>query len=298
MSEAFLWGLLSASSLLLGGLAALRFRIESRLLGLVMAFGAGVLISAVAYELVDEAFTTSASGAGIPLGLTAGALAFFAGDALIDRLGGDDRKSMGGEQAAGSPLAIVLGIVLDGVPESVVIGLTILHGGAVSAAMVVAVFLSNLPEAVAATTGLAAAGWRPRSVLFLWTGVVLVSALAALAGYALFGDASPRTIAFVLSFAAGAILTMLADTMMPEAFRAGRQAGRARHDARLRGRVRRVGPRVAGSDGPKATRAGALWRPSGRPQKDGAPRGSADQCLRPAAARPPRATPLPELWAR
>ena len=227
MSEAFLWGLLSAGSLLLGGLAALRFRVGSRLLGLVMAFGAGVLISAVAYELVDEAFTTSASGAGIPLGLTAGALTFFAGDAVIDRLGGDDRKSMGGEQAAGSPLAIVLGIVLDGVPESAVIGLTLVHGGGVSAAMIVAVFLSNLPEAVAATTGLSSAGWRHRNILFLWTGVVLVSALASLAGYGLFG-ASPRTVAFVLSFAAGAILTMLADTMMPEAFaRGGKLVGLA-----------------------------------------------------------------------
>ena len=220
MSEAFLWGLLSASSLLLGGLAALWFRVGSRLLGLVMAFGAGVLISAVAYELVDEAFTT-ASGGGIPLGLAAGALTFFVGDAVIDRLGGDDRKSMGGEQAAGSPLAIVLGIVLDGIPESAVIGLTLLHGGAVSAAMIVAVFLSNLPEAVAATTGLAAAGWRQRAILLVWTGVVLVSALASLAGYGLFGDASPSTVAFVLSFAAGAILTMLADTMMPEAFQRG-----------------------------------------------------------------------------
>jgi zinc transporter, ZIP family len=111
---------LSASSLLLGGLVALRFRVGSRLLGLVMAFGAGVLISAVAYELVDEAFTTSAWSGGIPLGLGAGALAFFAGDALIDRLGGEGRKSMGGEQAAGSPLAIVLGIVLDGVPGKLV----------------------------------------------------------------------------------------------------------------------------------------------------------------------------------
>ena len=220
MSEAFLWGLLSASSLLLGGLAALWFRVGSRLLGLVMAFGAGVLISAVAYELVDEAFTT-ASGGGIPLGLAAGALTFFVGDAVIDRLGGDDRKSMGGEQAAGSPLAIVLGIVLDGIPESAVIGLTLLHGGAVSAAMIVAVFLSNLPEAVAATTGLAAAGWRQRAILLVWTGVVLVSALASFAGYGLFGDASPSTVAFVLSFAAGAILTMLADTMMPEAFQRG-----------------------------------------------------------------------------
>ena len=87
--------------------------------------------------------------------------------------------------------------------------------------MLVAVFLSNLPEAVAATTGLRTAGWRTRNVLGLWVVVMLVSALASLAGYGLFGDASPSTVAFVLSFAAGAILTMLADTMIPEAYEHG-----------------------------------------------------------------------------
>jgi ZIP family zinc transporter len=228
MGAAFGWGLLAASSLLIGGLLVLRVRVGDRLLGLIMAFGAGVLISAVAYELVDEAFTTSRGAGGIALGLLAGALVFFLGDAIIDRLGGSDRKSMDGKQEAGTALAIVLGIVLDGIPESAVIGLTLLEGGSVGAAMLVAVFLSNLPEAIAATTGLRTAGWRTRNVLGLWLVVMLVSALASLAGYGLFGDASPSTIAFVLSFAAGAILTMLADTMMPEAFaRGGKLVGLA-----------------------------------------------------------------------
>jgi ZIP family zinc transporter len=221
MSEAFLWGLLSASSLLLGGLAALRFRIGSRLLGLVMAFGAGVLISAVAYELVDEAFTTGKGAGGVASGLAAGALVFFVGDTIIDQMGGAGRKSMAGGHEAGTALAIVLGIVLDGIPESVVIGLTLLQGGSVGAAMLVAVFLSNLPEAIAATTGLRLSGWRTRDVIGLWLAVVLVSGLASLAGYGLFDSASPSVVAFVLSFAAGAILTMLADTMMPEAFERG-----------------------------------------------------------------------------
>jgi zinc transporter, ZIP family len=140
---------------------------------------------------------------------------------VIDRLGGDKRKSLGGPQASGSALAIVLGIVLDGIPESLVLGLTVLQAGTVSAAFLVAVFLSNLPEAIAATTGLAQAGWAKSRVLGLWVVVMLVSGLAALAGYALLDTASDRTIAFVLSFAAGAILTMLADTMMPEAFEHG-----------------------------------------------------------------------------
>lgn len=186
-----------------------------------MAFGSGVLISAVAYDLVDEAFKTSAGSGGVAGGLFAGALAFFAGDALIDRMGGEHRKSAGGEQASGSGLAIVLGTVLDGIPETAVLGLTIVEAGSVSAAILVAVFISNLPEAIAGTTGLTAAGWSGRRVMGLWTLVAAVSAVSALAGYTLLDDASNRTVAFVMSFAAGALLTMLADTMMPEAFKYG-----------------------------------------------------------------------------
>jgi ZIP family zinc transporter len=221
MLEAFAWGLFASSSLLIGGLLAIRFTVSPRVLGLVMAFGAGVLISAVAFELVEEAFEASQLLSDVALGLFAGCAAFSIGDAVIDRLGGGDRKRMGGEQAAGSPLAIVLGIVLDGVPESAVIGLTLLEGGAVSVAMLAAVFLSNLPEAVAATSGLAQAGWRRLRILELWGGVMLVSAVAALGGYVLFDGASSSMVAFVLAFAGGAILTMLADTMMPEAFEHG-----------------------------------------------------------------------------
>ena len=135
---------------------------------------------------------------------------------------------MAGEQGEGTALAIVLGIVLDGIPESVVIGLTLLQGGSVSVAMLVAVFLSNLPEAVGATSGLAIAGWRKAHIIGLWALVALVSALASLAGYAFLEDASANTIAFILAFAGGAILAMLAETMMPEAFlRGGKAVGLA-----------------------------------------------------------------------
>jgi zinc transporter, ZIP family len=226
VGEAFAWGIVAGSSLVLGGLIALRFDIPSRVVALVMAFGAGVLISAVAYELVAEAFETSAGEGGVALGLFAGALTFFAGDTLIDRFGGEGRKSSAGEQGGGSPLAIVLGIVLDGIPETAVIGLSLLEGPAVSGAVIAAVFLSNLPESIAATTGLVRSGWRPLRILALWAMVMLVSGLAALAGYGLLEDASPRAVAFVLAFAGGAVLTMLADTMMPEAYeRGGRLAG-------------------------------------------------------------------------
>jgi ZIP family zinc transporter len=219
--EALGWGAFAASSLVIGGLIALRVRVSGLVLGLVMGFGAGVLLSAVSFELVEEAFETSGLLSDVAIGLFAGCAAFSIGDALIDRMGGGERKAIDGAQAAGSPLAIVLGIVLDGIPESAVLGLTLVQGGAISVAMLAAVFLSNLPEAVAATSGLVLAGWRASRVLALWVGVVVVSALAAGAGYLLFDDASPHVVAFVLAFAGGAILTMLADTMMPEAFEHG-----------------------------------------------------------------------------
>jgi ZIP family zinc transporter len=211
----------AAWPLLAGGAVALRFEVSELVLGMVMAFGSGVLISAVAFELVEEAHDTSAGDGGVGLGLICGSVVFFAGDWLIDRMGGAHRKHSGGRQAGGSALAIVLGIVLDGIPESIVLGLTVLAGGGVSVAFLLAVALSNVPEAIAASAGLRTAGWRPLRIQGLWAGVSLVSGLAALAGYAVFDGASSATVAFVMSFAAGAILTMLADTMMPEAFEHG-----------------------------------------------------------------------------
>jgi ZIP family zinc transporter len=186
-----------------------------------MAFGSGVLISALSFELVAEAFDRANWKGVVALGLCAGSVTFFAGDSFVDRIGGADRKDSDGKQAEGAALAIVLGIVLDGIPESLVLGLTIVVGGSVSAAFLVAVALSNIPEGIAATAGLAQAGWATRRILGLWTLVALVSGLAALVGFVAFDSARPGTIAFVLSFAGGAILTMLADTMMPEAFEHG-----------------------------------------------------------------------------
>ena len=221
MLASFVWGFAAAATLIVGGAFALRFPVGERALGMVMAFGSGVLISAVAFELVQEAFDKAGGGGSVALGLVAGSVVFYTGDTLIDRIGGGDRKHSGGRQAEGSALAIVLGIVLDGIPESIVLGLTIVVSGSVSAAFLVAVALSNVPEAIAASTGLAKAGWAERRILGLWSLVAVVSGLAALFGFIAFDSAPAGTVAFVLSFAGGAILTMLADTMMPEAFEHG-----------------------------------------------------------------------------
>ena len=186
-----------------------------------MAFGAGVLISAVAYELVHEAFETSAGDGGIALGLFAGSAVFFGAEVLIDRLGGGGQTGEGDTATATAGRAIVLGIILDGIPESLVLGLTVLEAGAVSVAFLVAVFLANLPEAIAATTALSRAGRSSTRIMRFWVLVCLGFGLASLVGYVLLDAASPRTVAFVLAFAGGAILTMLANTMMPEALHHG-----------------------------------------------------------------------------
>jgi zinc transporter, ZIP family len=226
MGAAFAWGFIAASSLLLGSLLALRRPIGLHPLGLIMAFGSGVLISAVAYELVEDAFGTGGGSGAVGLGLLAGALTFFLGDLAIDRFGGDGRKSATGDQEAGSGLAILLGTILDGIPESIVLGLSLLGGGGVSIAMLTAVFISNLPEGLSSTAGLSKSGWARQRILELWVVVTVVSALSSLAGYAFFDGASDAMVAFVQSFAAGALLTMLADTMMPEAFKyGGKQVG-------------------------------------------------------------------------
>ncbi|MQA80005.1 MAG: ZIP family zinc transporter [Streptosporangiales bacterium] len=219
---AFWWGTLAASSLIVGGLLAQWLTIPRRLLGLVMGFGVGVLTSAVAYELVEDSFEHSAVGVG--LGLLCGAVTFYAGDTLIDRMGGHNRKRTTGHPANSAAPAIVLGIVLDGVPESIVLGLTVVTNGTVGLAVLAAVFLSNLPEAVAATVGLRARRWKAAPVLGLWVAVTLASGLAALLGSVLLESAPGGVVAFVNAFAGGAILTMLADTMAPEAFDNGGRA--------------------------------------------------------------------------
>lgn len=220
MVAAFGWGALGAIPLLVGALIAYHLSPGRVVQAAAMALGTGLLIGSVSFELVAEALETS-TVAWVGLLVLAGAAVFATGDWLLSRRGAGARKDPTGVQADGSALAIVLGSVLDGIPESFVLGLTVLQTGSVSAAFLAAVLISNLPEAIGATTGLLANGWSRLRVNLLWVVVTLVSGLSALAGYALLDGASGNTIAFVLSFAAGAILTMLADSMMPEAFANG-----------------------------------------------------------------------------
>jgi ZIP family zinc transporter len=226
--EAAFWGLLAASTLIVGAALALALPWKRRAIGLIAGFGAGALISAVTLDLTASAFA-EAHVAIVVAGLGAGAIAFSAGNWALHRGGAvRHRKRSAGQQAGADPLGIVLGTILDGIPESVVIGISLLAGGGVGLAFLAAVAISNLPEAISSTTGLRRVGWSTRGIMGLWAIVVSLSAVAAGAGYGLGAGAPVEVAAAIEAFAAGAVLTMLADTMMPEAFdEAGAAAGLA-----------------------------------------------------------------------
>ena len=221
MLNAFLYGLLATSSLLIGGMIASRFNLGNRTLGVIMAFGAGALISAVTYELVYEAIKMG-KGTGFPaFGFFAGALTFFLSDKLIEKFGAKGRGDLEASHSSKLIVPMVLAIILDGIPESIVIGLGIFEGGKVSLAMLVAVFISNLPEAIAGSTGMKAGGWSRGKIQLLWLIITLVCAGASVVGFSLFSQASIEWLSFIQAFAGGAILMMLANSMMPESFEHG-----------------------------------------------------------------------------
>jgi ZIP family zinc transporter len=221
MLNAFFWGLVASSSLLLGGLLGLKFKFGKRTLGIIMAFGAGTLISAVAYEMILDGIRIAAGTGAIALGFLIGAALFFLLDKWIDRVGAGNRKGIDASHESNLAIPLVLAIVLDGVPETAVIGLSLLDGGTVSMAMLIAVFLSNLPEAIASTSGMKSGGWNGKKIMLLWFIIAIVCAGAAGVGYQLLAEAAASSLAFMKAFAAGAIMMMLANTMMPEAYNHG-----------------------------------------------------------------------------
>ncbi|MBS2940303.1 ZIP family zinc transporter [Nocardioides sp. J2M5] len=203
------WGALAASSLVVGALLALVRSWSDRVVGLVLGFGAGALVASVSFELAEEGLRIGSAYA-VAAGLALGGLTYFLADRGVQRWGGRS-----GGASAGTPLAV--GAFLDGIPEQAVLGIGIAAGGAVSPALLVAIYASNLPEAIGSAADMRAAGRSRGSVVALWTGVAACCAAATVAGTLLADAVSSDGQAFVDGFAAGALLTMLIDSMVPEA---------------------------------------------------------------------------------
>jgi ZIP family zinc transporter len=220
--QAGLWGGLAGSALLVGALVGYVTRLPQRLISGIMAFGAGVLISALSFELMEEAVRHGDLLA-TALGFVSGAAVYSAANVALARQGAKHRKRSGSqqpseEQSSGSGLAIAVGALLDGIPESIVIGVSLLTGGgSVSLVAVAAVLLSNVPEGLSSSAGMKKAGRSKGYVFGVWGSIAFVSALSSLLGYVLFRGVSSGLIAGTMAIAAGAILAMIADTMIPEA---------------------------------------------------------------------------------
>ncbi|MWV17474.1 hypothetical protein F3I16_15640 [Pseudomonas sp. L-22-4S-12] len=214
--QAGLWGLVAASSLLLGAWLGVYLNLSKRLVATVMAYGSGVLIGAMCFEQIPEARRLGGLAATL-LGLLCGGALFVVINEWLDRIEYQHRRRVG-RRTSMLGLLIAAGAFLDGIPESLGLGLGLLDGGSVSQMLLVAIFLSNLPESLASANGLRAEGHSRAYIFGLWGAIVLLSGLAAMAGPALFAGMPPLWLGVALSFSAGAVMCMLVDTLIPEAF--------------------------------------------------------------------------------
>lgn len=218
--QAFVWGGFAGFALVIGALVGYFLSVSQRIIAAIMAFGSGVLISALSFELMDKAYNKGGFDS-TSIGFLSGALIYTAANWFLSLQGAKHRKRSSHhlvKEQSDNGMAIAIGSLLDGIPESIVIGLSMLEGEAVSVVAVIAIFLSNIPEGLSSAAGMKKAGHSARYIFYLWGGIALCSGIAAFLGFTVFQYFSSEVIAATTAIAAGAILTMLVDTMIPEAF--------------------------------------------------------------------------------
>ena len=221
MWNAAMWGGISGSAVLIGALAAVFLPIKKKLIGFIMAFGTGVLIGAATYELLEES-VYSGGILSTSLGFLAGAIIFTILDGIISKKGANDRKrSSQSETNNQSGIALFIGTVMDAIPESIMIGASLISQSGVSVLLVIAIFISNIPEGLSSTVGLMKNNYSKKKIYLLWFAVLIISALSSLCGYVFLDQASEEVMAAIAAFAGGGIIAMVGSTMLPEAFEDG-----------------------------------------------------------------------------
>ena len=218
MLEAFGWGLLAQSSLLFAGLVVCWVIVPTRLVGILGGFGAGAMIAAVSFDLVPEADVLDRWQ--FALWMLLGVGVFLLGDSVVER--------RFGTEGTGGAMGIVVGSIVDGVPESLILGIQVGAGSEISLSFVAAVFISNLPQAIAPSADLHASGWGPKKLGILWLGVVLACGVAAALGFVFTDVTADVQGDRAAALAAGGILAMLTNSLVPFSFeRGGALAGAA-----------------------------------------------------------------------
>lgn len=222
--EAGLWGLVAGLGLFLGAMVGYYVKLHHREIATIMGFGGGVLISILSFDLVEEAYGQTGFEM-TAIGFLAGGIVFSTANWLLAKMGAQHRKRCGEcvqqpreEQHPGSGLSLFLGALVDSIPESLVIGLSLIGGGVIPFTTLAGFFLANVPQGLSSSSGMKDAGRSARYVLGAWGGLALASGVAALLGYGVLGGLPANTIALMSAFAAGGLLAMLTETMIPEAF--------------------------------------------------------------------------------
>lgn len=219
MLNAAVWGGIAGSAVFLGAVIGILFNIRKKVIGYIMAFGTGILIGAASFELLQESLELGGIKVS-SIGFILGALLFTVIDILISKSGGSQRKRSK-KRDKHSGLAIFIGTIIDAIPESVIIGISLLEENSVSILLVIAIFISNFPEGLSSSVGLKKNGYSSFKILLLWSLVLILSILSSLCGFTLFKSASKAVIAMIGAFAAGGVVSMVSSTMMPEAYEEG-----------------------------------------------------------------------------
>ena len=223
-----IWGFIDSIHLLIGCTVALFVNLPKSIIASIMAFGSGVLVAALAFSLIEESFSLSQSIPPVIIGFIGGGLSYTLANHFLNKKSKGNlrkRKRSHGEDAGGSKnasgLALLVGSVMDNIPENMALGISLITGGAVNIVLIVAIFISNFPEMLSSTSGIKSNGKISKQILALWSIAVIVSTISSVIGFKILSNASPFLISISISFAAGAILVMLAESMIPEAYEEG-----------------------------------------------------------------------------